>query len=272
MPREPLCIALDLETTGLDPASDRVVEIGALVFDADGLVVETFERLINPGRPIAAAARAINGILDSDLAEAPPAADVLPDFVHLLGRTPDAPLLAHNAAFDAGFLGMELTRAGMAIPDRPVLDTLPLARAALPELRSHRLDLLVAHFGIAPQARHRALSDAAAVMDLWLRLDGPAADDVARVSYPIHDGSRPVRPPIGWERLDEALGRGRPVRIAYDGGTRGDVPRIITPRSFAHRGGVAYVVATCHIDSVEKSFRLDRIRTYEVLEGPGARP
>lgn len=259
-------ISFDLETTGLDPAVDRIVEVGALVLDADGNVVERFERLINPGRPIAATASAVSGLHDSDVAECPFATEVLPDFLRFLDRAADAPLIAHNAAFDAGFLGMELARAGLPIPARPVVDTLPLARARLPELRSHRLDLLVAHFGIAPRARHRAFEDAAAVAALWFRLGGPDLDTQAMVSYPIRDGSKAIRPPLGWERLDEALFRCLPVRIAYVGGSRGDAPRLVTPRRFAHRGGIAYLVATCHLDSIEKSFRLDRIRTYEVLD------
>ncbi|WP_165249913.1 exonuclease domain-containing protein [Paludisphaera soli] len=268
MPRDPLFIAFDLETTGLDPGVDRVVEIGAMAFDAHGLVVETFERLVNPGRPMGEVAIAISGLVDADLAGAPAASIVLPEFLAFLERAPDAPLLAHNSAFDAGFLGMELARAELTFPGVPVLDTLALARTTLPNLGSHRLDRLVEHFGIAARVRHRALGDASAVMDLWFRLGGPGLDATTLTSYPIYDGSQPVRPPLGWDRLDEAAGRGSPVRIAYAGGSRGEAPRLVTPRRFAHRGGMPYLVATCHLDSVDKSFRLDRIRSYEVLDDP----
>jgi len=266
MPADPLLIAFDLETTGLFPGDDRIVEIGAIAFDRRGGVAEAFQQLIHPGRPMPARASAINRLYDRDLADAPPAAEVLPDFLRFLERAGGPPLLAHNAAFDAGFLGMELARAGLAPPTAPIVDTLPIARVALPGLRSHRLDLLVEHFGLAPALTHRALADAEAVMKLWFRLGGPAHDIGALTSYPIRDGSKPVRPPNGWERLDEAAGRGLPVRIAYAGGRRGDAPRVVTPRCFAHRGGIAYLVATCHIDRIEKSFRLDRIKTYEIVE------
>ena len=267
MPHRSRYIALDLETTGLDPRADRVIEIGMLVFDEEGTIVETFERLINPGRPIGIAAGAINGMCDADLIDAPSAAVVLPEVLALLDRSADAPLIAHNAAFDAGFLGMEFVRSGMTVPNRPVLDTLPLARSVLPFLRSHRLDRLVSHFGGGEKARHRALADASVVMDLWFRLGGPSTAEGDRVSYPIHDGSQPVRPPIGWERLAEAVSRRADVRIAYLGGSRGESPRRVTPLGFSHRGGVAYLVADCHIDAREKSFRLDRIRSYELVEG-----
>ncbi|WP_165065367.1 exonuclease domain-containing protein [Paludisphaera rhizosphaerae] len=266
MPNSCHFIALDLETTGLDPRSDRVIEIGALICDGEGRTLETFERLINPGRPIGPLASQINGLCDSDLIGAPPASVVLAELNELLRRAENAPLIAHNAAFDAGFLGMEFTRSGMSIPNRPVLDTLPLARSVLPDLESHRLDRLVAYFGTGEKARHRALADAKAVIDLWFRLGGPTTPQAARVSYPLHDGSQPAPPPLGWERLDEAVARGIAVRIAYTGGSRGEAPRVVTPRAFAHRGGIAYLVARCHIDAIDKSFRLDRIRSYEVLE------
>lgn len=264
---ETILIAIDLETTGLDVASDRVVEIGAIAFDGRGTELERFERLIRPGRPMRPTASAVNGILDAHLAHAPTAADVLPEFVAFLDRFPSAPLIAHNAAFDAGFLGMEAARAGITVPGRLVLDTLALARRALPGLRRHRLDLLVEHFAIPPRSRHRAMADAETLMDLWFRLGGPEWAAARPVAYPIRDGSLPVRPPAGWERLDEAVEARRPIRIAYAGGTRGDVPRVVTPRRFAHRGGIPYVVALCHLDSIEKSFRLDRILTYEFADG-----
>ena len=127
----PTVIAIDLETTGLDVASDRVVEVGAIAFDGQGRDLGRFETLVRPGRPMGATAVAVSGIRDEDLADAPPAVEVLPELLAFLARFPAAPLIAHNAAFDAGFLGMELARAGLAIPDRLVLDTLALARGAL---------------------------------------------------------------------------------------------------------------------------------------------
>ncbi len=60
------------------------------------------------------------------------------------------------------------------------------------------------------------------------------------------------------------------VRIEYDGGTRGSTPRSITPRRFVQRGGATYLVAFCHLDDFEKSFRLDRIRCVEITNQSGA--
>ena len=69
----------------------------------------------------------------------------------------------------------------------------------------------------------------------------------------------------GWDGIAEAIVRGGKVRIEYAGGTRGSSPREVSPRKFDQKGGVAYLVAFCHIDALEKSFRLDRVRWYEVI-------
>ncbi len=262
-------IAFDLETTGLNPQVDRIVEIGAVRFDSTGREVAAFERLVNPRRPSHPRARAVHGIDDAELAKAPPAEDVLPEFFEFLGDPDLTILLAHNAGFDAAFLGAELARLGRAMPGHGVIDTLALARRGLPHLPSHRLDGLARHLGLDPYGPHRALADSRRVMSLWLALGGEAClRERAPAVFPIHDPSGPPPPPRGWEPLAEAASRGWPVRVVYEGGTRGVAPRTITPRRFAHRGGVVYVVSLCHIDAKEKEFRLDRMRTYEVIAPP----
>src|SRR3954452_15079275 len=97
-------VAFDLETTGLSATSDRIVEVGAVRFDASGQEMGIFERLVNPLRLSGARARAIHGISDAELARAETAEVVLPEFLAFLGDPDRTTLLAHNAAFDAGFL------------------------------------------------------------------------------------------------------------------------------------------------------------------------
>jgi DNA polymerase-3 subunit epsilon len=262
-------IALDLETTGLGPIDDRIVEVGAVKFDAEGREIEVFEELVNPLRPSHPRARAVHGIADSELALAPTFERVAPALLAFLDDPDSATLLAHNASFDAAFLGAELARSGRAMPGHAIVDTLALARRKLPHLPTHRLDHLAHHLGLDPYGPHRALADARRVMGLWLALGGePGLGGKAPPAvYPIHDPAGPVPAPRGWDRLAEAAARGWRVRVIYEGGTRGDSPREITPRRFINRGGVAYVTSICHIDAKEKEFRLDRFRSYEVL-GP----
>jgi DNA polymerase III subunit epsilon len=260
-------IALDFETTGLSPHEDRIVEIGAVRFDASGRELATFNQLVNPLRRSSPRARAVHGITDEELSTAATAAVVLPDFLDFLGDPSETTLLAHNAGFDAAFLGAELARISLAMPLNGIVDTLALARRCLPNLSSHRLDGLARHLGLDPFGPHRALADSRRVMGLWLALGGESGLPMERppAIYPIYDPAGPLPAPHGWDRLSEAVARGWTVRVIYEGGTRGDVPREITPRRFVNRGGIAYVASFCHIDAKEKDFRLDRVRSYEVL-------
>jgi DNA polymerase III epsilon subunit family exonuclease len=260
-------VAFDLETTGLFAETDRVVEVGAVRFDASGRELGRFERLIDPGRPMSPAAQAVHGISDAHLAGAPPASAVLPEFVAWIGDPATTTLLAHNAGFDTAFLGRELARAGQAMPGHRVVDTLALARDRLPHAPNHQLDTLARLLDLDPDGPHRALADSLRVKGIWLAL-AVGLEPSALVAYPIEDrrGGSPV--PVGWERLAVAIARGYRVRLEYAGGTRGEAPREITPRRFVHKGGLPYVIALCHLDHFEKAFRLDRVRAYEVLEAP----
>ena len=262
-------VALDLETTGLIAESDRIVEIGAVRFAADGRETGRFQRLVNPQRPMSPAAYAIHGISDADLVDAAPAHEVLPDFLSFLGAADTTALIAHNAAFDAGFLGRELVLAGLPSPTHSLFDTLALARRRLPHLGSHRLDSLARFLGLDPDGAPPALADSLRVKAIWIFLDGPSEIADRLVSYRVFDPKDSGPTPEGWDPLIKAATRGLAVRIEYDGGTRGGAPRSITPRRFIQRGGTTYLVAFCHLDAFEKSFRLDRIRCVEVLGEPG---
>ena len=260
-------VAFDLETTGLLADSDRVVEIGAVRFDAQGLELGRFEQLVNPGRPMPWGAQTVHGISDADLIDAPPAREVLPRFLAFLGDPVETTLLAHNAVFDASFLGRELGRLGRTPPAHAIVDTLALARRRLPHLPNHRLDTLARGLDLDPDGPHRALADSLRVKGLWLALNRPGDVEKADclIAYPILDVNRPSSAPVGWDRVAEAIERGWKVRMVYLGGTRGDGPREVTPRQFVNRGGVPYLVAFCHLDALEKSFRLDRVRAFEVV-------
>ncbi len=257
-------VAIDLETTGLSADLDRIVEVGAARFDARGRELGRFQSLVNPHRPVHPRAFAIHGITDLELAQAETADVVLARFLSWLEESPGSTLLAHNASFDAGFLGAEIARHGLSSPSLVIVDTLPLCRKLVPELSNHRLDTLAASLGLDPGDSHRALADAVRVMGLWLALCKETVPE-SMVRYPITatDGLPPV--PSGWDVLSEAIALGRTVRIAYQGGTRGLAPREITPRRFRHMGGVAYVVAHCHASAIEKAFRLDRVVRCEVV-------
>jgi DNA polymerase III epsilon subunit family exonuclease len=254
-------LAFDLETTGLSPRTDRVVEFGGVRFASDGCELGRYEQLVNPKRPMSPSAQLVNGLSDAMLAGQPPARDVLPRFLAFLGDPAETTLLAHNASFDASFLGQEIARLRLPPLAHSVVDTLALARSRLPHLRNHRLDTLARLFDLDPTAPHRALADSLRVKGLWLALNGQGPLPQDNVAYRVEPDSRPT----GWETIEQAIDQGLRVRIEYSGGTRGSGPREITPRYFDQHGGVAYLVAFCHIDALEKTFRLDRVLRYEVL-------
>jgi DNA polymerase III subunit epsilon len=162
-------LALDFETTGLDPARERVVEIGALRFipghSATQREAGAMACLVNPGMRMPREVIAIHGITDADVSAAPAFREVAPALTALAAG---AYIVAHNAPFDLSFLRAELAKAGLPAPVNPVLDTRLLARAAFPGLSSYRLVDLAARFGIDTGRSHRALDDARTCMELLL--------------------------------------------------------------------------------------------------------
>jgi DNA polymerase-3 subunit epsilon len=152
---------LDLETTGADPREDRITEVGVVLVD-DGLPIEEWSTLINPGREIPHGIETLTGITNEMAARAPGFAEVSLD---LAARLEDRLLVAHNARFDYAFLRHEFRRVGMPFEAR-VLCTVRLSRALFPEHRHHNLDALIERFGLACEARHRALPDARVLVDL----------------------------------------------------------------------------------------------------------
>lgn len=160
-------VGLDLETTGVEPTEDRIIEVGAARI-VDGAVDETVSFFVNPGRPIPADVVYLTGITDGDVKGAPPIAEVLPLLSAFVGGDP---VVAHQASFDMGFLDVAAAgRAELGVGRAEVFDTLTLARALLPRLPNHRLGTLAGFFDLPHERAHRAGDDALAVSLVFLRL------------------------------------------------------------------------------------------------------
>ena len=154
MLRQPL-IFLDLETTGMLAAEERITEIG-LVEIAAGEFVGSWSQLVNPQKSIPPFIQSLTGITDEMVEHAPSFAQLAPAlFERLEGKL----LIAHNARFDCGFLKHEFDRVGLSYAPR-VLCTVKLSRKLFPEHRRHNLDSLIERHGLRCSARHRALGDA----------------------------------------------------------------------------------------------------------------
>lgn len=150
-------VAFDLETTGIKPKEDMIVEIGAVLFDGTK-PIKGYGTLIDPGVPIPPDASAVNGITDDMVRGMPRIAEVLEDFACFCG---DLPLVAHNAPFDFKFLLEDVNLHRAPAPTGVVLDTLPLVRRIFPGLPNYKLGTLVRHFGFPGGTFHRAEEDSA---------------------------------------------------------------------------------------------------------------
>lgn len=165
-------IVFDTETTGLDPKNgDRMVEIGCIELVNRVPTGRTFHAYFNPDRPMPLAAEQVHGLSDAFLADKKRFHEHAEELVAFLG---DAPLVAHNAQFDFGFLNFELTNCGHAeiVLDR-MIDTLAIARRRHPGAK-HSLDALCARYGIDRSHRvlHGALLDAELLAQVYVELTG----------------------------------------------------------------------------------------------------
>ncbi len=156
-------VAFDLETTGLSPKSDKIIEFGAVRFQ-EGRARERFSTFVNPGRSIPPRIQQLTGIRPTDVADAPQFEALVPEILAFLGGRADA-IVAHSAGFDISFL----RAAGVKI-STPVIDTHELATILLPGQFSYSLGELCRALEISLPTAHRASHDAEATADLLLRL------------------------------------------------------------------------------------------------------
>jgi len=164
--REMSLAVVDVETTGLSPADCRVIEVGIVRFER-GQVAERWGQLINPGCELPPKITEITGITTEMLADKPSFRELKWD---IYGRLRDRVMVAYNAEFDRGFLAHEMQRAGLTLPELPILDPLVWARHLMPTERSHRLVRVANKLGVDLSQAHRAEHDAEATGKVLLRL------------------------------------------------------------------------------------------------------
>ena len=171
-------VAFDIETTGLNAGSDRMTEIGAVIF-AGNEIKATFNTFVDPEMHIPAEITQLTGITDRDVKGAPKEAEALRSFLEFAG---DRPLVAHNADFDTGFMSAAAVRNGIEF--EPVyIDTLALSRALLPDLKKHKLDIVSNRLSLPDFNHHRASDDALVCARIMGRfLDMLAQHDAATLN------------------------------------------------------------------------------------------
>lgn len=157
-------VCIDLETTGLDPRRDKIIEIGVVRIER-GETVGEWETFVNPGRELPERIVELTGIHDRDLSGAKPIGEVLPELFDFLGEDV---LLGHGILFDFSFLKKAAVNERLSF-ERQGIDTLKIARKYLKNLESRSLGALCKHYEI-PHSAHRALGDARATAVLYQKL------------------------------------------------------------------------------------------------------
>ena len=148
-------VAFDLETTGLYPRMDRIIEIGAVIMK-EGKELQRFQTFVNPLCRLSREVSELTGITDDMLVDAPLIEQVLPELMTFIGNRP---LVAHNARFDYCFVSRECARLGIPC-SLTVVDTLTLSQNMLPHLNKYKLDIVAKEFELGDFNHHRAADDA----------------------------------------------------------------------------------------------------------------
>lgn len=163
---------IDLETTGLDPTFDEIIEVGAIKVK-NGNVTDTFNSLVKPEEEIDEFITEITGITNEMLADAPSISEVLPNFLSFVG---DDIILGHNVNFDINFVYDIYSKLYNKYFSNSFTDTLRLSRRLLPELEHHRLKDLINHFEINIERQHRSLDDCKATFECYNKLKSLALE------------------------------------------------------------------------------------------------
>ena len=194
-------VVLDTETTGLNPADHRIVEIGCVELINHIATGREYHAYVNPERDMPAEAEAVHGLSSAFLSDKPVFSALADDVVAFIGN---APIVAHNAGFDVGFINAELKRLGRAgLPGDRAIDTVALARRKYPGAQAS-LDALCRRFAIDTSARtkHGALLDAQLLAQVYLELVGgrepglglAVSDTIIVTAHPRERIARPSRP------------------------------------------------------------------------------
>lgn len=252
----------DVETTGLHPGrGDRVCEI-ALLRCRGGGVLDSFQHLVNPQRPMSSGAYAVHGIGDEQLRHAPTFGEIADDVLSLLDG---AVFIGHNAPFDLGFLSKELGLLGVAFVPQIALDTLRLARRQY-VTSSYSLDQLARFLNVRVTGHaHRAMVDVQLTRGVFRHLVSDLCsaglrclqDYVDAQGGNLTDGYRSSAKaaPMVWKALDQ----GCLLRLRYRSTSGAETVRTVRPLALVDRGSRTYLTGHCFLRDAERTFRLDRI-------------
>ncbi|MCB9471808.1 MAG: WYL domain-containing protein [Candidatus Obscuribacterales bacterium] len=264
-------VAFDVETTGLSPVANRLVELSGVKFSYDNGKVETFSELIDPEMPIPREVTNIHGITDRMVRGKPNAAAVIPKFLSFIGA--DSVLIAHNAPFDLEFMRVNIARLGLVCPENYVVDTLVLSREVLPEAPRHQLKTVVEMLELPSGGYHRALADSEHVKEVFRLLTArshfPCFENLCAIgavtTFNFDQFAEQVADALPeaakktMEKIQKAIDSKLVVEITYNGAVVSR--RKVQPISLIHSRGQIYLTAFCKMARAERTFRIDRIES-----------
>jgi len=259
-------VAFDLETSGLSPLVDEIIEVAAIKVIDDK--VEFFSHLVKPTKSIPQYTIDIHGITDEMVKDAAPIEEILPAFLEFSkGHT----WVAHNSKFDVGFIVFNMHRLGIEFFDSKVFCSCKLSRRYVTGSENHKLGTLAKHFGIALENHHRALDDTFACLKVFTNtlkvIKSNRALAEGRV-FNVKEFKKALESEIPEKISDikKYLEKQTPIEIKYKGGSMSGKFRPIRPISFLPlpQGSVLY--AHCLKSDMYKSFSLKKIVEFREIK------
>lgn len=252
--------AIDLETTGVNPAFNRIVEIGAVKFRMDG-TMESFHSLVNPCVPMPDNVIRIHGITDSMVSTAPVIDEILDNFNEFIKGSV---LVIQNPRFDLSFIDRAFKTHSIQSQPLWALDTVRLAKKYFTGLPNHKLSTLADHLGIDCK-KHRALDDAIVCMKVFLEVlkgkgisrDSCLDDIMSLHGECVHPGIS--TPQIKNREVWKRISIGEKVTIRYRDSDGNITKRNILPKEFISYGRKNYILAHCYLRNSERCFMASRI-------------
>lgn len=258
-------IGLDLETTGLSPLVDKIIEISAVKLTPGG--IDYFDQLIDPVCDIPQKTIDIHGITNDMVKGSPKIEDVLPDFFKF---TAGLPLVAHNAQFDLGFLVFNLHKQDLGVENHEVYCSCKYARSSLKNRESYKLSALASELGVNLENAHRALDDAIAGLEVFahslqernnreekLGLSTARIFELKDFTHPenmeLQDHIREMIPLVADQEL---------IVMRYKGGTHKNKWRPVQPVALLPLPNGNILYGKCLIADLYKSFALSKIKEW----------
>lgn len=257
-------VAFDTETTGKYPLESEVCEIAAVKFKG-GEIVDEYQTLLKPSRPMSQTVIDIHHITNEMVENAPKIAEKIPEFHKFIQGSV---CVAHHAPFDLGFVTVDLEAAGLSMPEEPVVCTSLLSRKKIRESSNHKLQTLIKLLKIDGGQAHRALDDARACLEVALECfrrvgeDAPLEKILKAQGGALHWSQYSMNDLLEHSRYQHLI-RASKERLAvdmiYDGGSRPGKSRVVEPIGIVRNPSGDFLVATENGRFPPKRYFLEKI-------------